>query len=115
MPESDITGRQEQLPISQALSLGFKVLFSEIHWQILRGLRLWEIKQMHSRLSKEYEKLGKLLESQSAGTSDNDRQSEIDLCRKQVDFLSREVEHLQTQLRNLRRDIIAKRRKKWDV
>jgi hypothetical protein len=115
MPENNITGMQQQLPIGRTISLGFKVLFSELHWQILRGLRNWEIKQMRSRLSKEYEKLGKLLESHSASTSDNDRQSEIDLCRKQVDFLSREVEHLQTQLRNLRRDIIARRRKKWNV
>lgn len=115
MPESDITGRQQQLPIAQAVSLGFKVLFSELHWQILRGLRIWEIKQMRSRLSKEYEKLGKLLESQGGGSEGSDRQSEIDICRKQIDFLSREVEHLQSQLRNLRRDIIAKRRKKWNV
>lgn len=115
MAESDISGRQQELSIAQAVPMGFKVLFSEIYWQILRGLRNWEIKQMRSRLSKEYEKLGKLLESNAAGTSDSDRQSEIDLCRKQVDFLSREVEHLQTQLQNLRRDIIARRRKKWNV
>ena len=115
MPENNITDRQHQLSIAQAVPIGFKVIFSEIYWQILRGLRNWEIKQMRSRLSKEYEKLGKLLESHAAGTSDSDRQSEIDLCRKQIDFLSREVEHLQTQLQNLRRDIIARRRKKWDI
>ena len=108
-------GRQEHISITRAVSLGFKVLLSEIHWQILRGLRNWEIVQMRNRLSKEYERLGQLLEKQSDGQNDSQHQEEIDLCRKQVDFLSREVEHLQTQLRNLRLEIIDRRRRKWGV
>jgi hypothetical protein len=114
MRESHTTTGQ-QLSIVQTLSLGFKVLISEIHWQILRGLRSWEIRQMRSRLAKEYERLGKLLETQAGGAADGDRQAELDLCRKQIDFLTREVDHLQTQLWKLRRDIIARRRTKWGV
>jgi len=112
----DATSRhEEQISFARAVPLGFKVLFSEIHWQILRGLRNWEIVQMRKRLSREYEKLGQLLEKQSNGTAGSEQQEEIDLCRRQIDFLSREVEHLETQLRNLRRDLIARRRKKWGV
>jgi len=114
MQESNLTSRQD-ISVARAIPLGFMVLFSEIHWQILRGLRNWEIAELQKRMSKEYERLGKLLEQESGESAKKAAQPEIDLCRKQIDFLSREVEHLQTQLRNLRQDIIAKRRKKWDV
>ncbi|MCF8085525.1 MAG: hypothetical protein K9J48_01405 [Desulfohalobiaceae bacterium] len=114
MQESNVTSRRD-ISMARAVPLGFKVLFSEIHWEILRGLRNWEIADLQKRLAKEYERLGQLLEQEGSESAKSKQQSEIDLCRKQIAFLSREVEHLQTQLRNLRQDIIAKRRKKWDV
>ncbi|MCF8030520.1 MAG: hypothetical protein K9K39_06460 [Desulfohalobiaceae bacterium] len=117
MQQSDhnTTPQESQISFWRAVPLGFKVLFSEIHWQILRGLRNWEIRQLQNKLSKEYERLGKLLEQESKGSDKGKKQSEIDLCRRQIEFLSREVEHLQSQLHNLRQEIIDKRRKKWDL
>lgn len=114
MQESNLTSRQD-ISVARAVPLGFKVLFNEIHWEILRGLRNWEIADLQNRMAKEYERLGKLLEQPKSTSDDSSRETEIDLCRKQIAFLSREVEHLQAQLRDLRRDIIAKRRKKWNV
>lgn len=114
MQESNVNSRQD-ISVTRAVTLGFRVLFSEIHWEIQRGLRNWEIADLQNRMAKEYERLGKLLEQEGGESAKNTLQSEIDLCRKQIAFLSREVEHLQTQLRNLRQDIIARRRKKWNV
>ncbi len=109
------TPQEPQISFWRAVPLGFKVLFSESHWQILRGLRNWEIRQLQNKLSKEYERLGKLLEQEANDSDQGKMQSEIDLCRKQIGFLSREVEHLQSQLKNLRQEIIDKRQKKWDL
>ncbi len=103
--------QSEQISFFGAVSLGLKVLFSELYWQTLRGLRLWEIRQMQSRLSREYEKLGRLLEDQDREEMDPD----IDLCRKQIDFLSKEVEFLQSQLQKLRQDLISRRIQKWGL
>ena len=117
MQQSDhnTTPQEPQISYWRAVPLGFKVLFSEIHWQILRGLRNWEIRQLQNKLSKEYERLGKLLEQEANFSDKGKTQSEIDLSRKQIGFLSREVEYLQSQLQNLRREVIAKRQKKWDL
>jgi flagellar biosynthesis chaperone FliJ len=117
MQQSDhnTTPQEPQISYWRAVPLGFKVLFSEIHWQILRGLRNWEIRQLQNKLSKEYERLGKLLEKETSVSDQGKTQSEIELCRKQIGFLSSEVEHLQSQLQNLRQEIIHKRQKKWDL
>jgi hypothetical protein len=106
-----------QLSHFEALSLGLKVLFSEIHWHIIRGLRSWEIRQMHHRLNKEYKRLGQLLSSRegASGSEEEDVQGEIDLCRKQIDFLKGEVDYLQSELNELRRSSIEKRRRKWCI
>ena len=106
-----------QLSHFEALSLGLKVLFSEIHWHIIRGLRSWEIRQMQQRLNKEYKRLGELLSSQEGASAakGEDVQGEIDLCRKQIDFLKGEVDYLQSELDELRRSAIERRRRKWCV
>jgi len=108
------TVQQPRISFFRAVPLGLKVLLSEIYWQLLKGLRTWEIRQMQSRLNREYEKLGRLLEEQTKGVRE-ERDSEIELCRKQIDFLSREVHHLQEQLGNLRNDLLLRRKRAWGL
>ncbi len=104
-----------QLSLFESLSLGFKVLFSEIHWHIIRGLRSWEIRQMRQRLNQEYKRLGELLSSREGqpASREQDVEAEIDLCRKQIDFLKGEVDYLESELDELRRSTIERRRQKW--
>lgn len=103
------------MTLDRILVLGFKVIFSELWWSVIRWLRSLEIRQMEKRLKKEYETLGRLEgraehESLSAG-----EESEMALCRKQIDFLSSELDHLRTDLRNLRQSVIDRRRQKWNI
>jgi hypothetical protein len=103
------------LSIPRTLSLGIRVVLSEIHWSILRALRAWEIRQLRKRLEREYRSFGQLTASRERRGSDTDLDSEIELCRKQIDFLEKEVEHLRQDLSDLRRNKVRNRRSKWAV
>lgn len=109
----NITNQNSDLSFVRCLSLGFKVVLEEIHWNIIRGLRAWEIKQLNQRLQREYQIMGKLTLGK---TEDSDQQeSEIDLCKKQIEFLEQEIDFLKKDLNDLRENIILQRRQKWGI
>jgi hypothetical protein len=94
----------------QSIPLTLKIIGSELRWSIVRFLRSLEIRQMEKRLNTEYQKLGKLLASQSGNDS-----AEAELCQKQIDFLEKELLFLKQELTDLRMDLINKRCRKWDL
>ena len=109
-----MTARNENVELSflEAFTLGIRVIISEIHWQLLRGLRVWEIKQLKRRLEKEYQKMGQL----SRQAEENpETQSQKELCNNQIEFLEKEIDFLEKELEKLRKDIISRRRQKWVV
>jgi len=101
-----------ELSFLEAFTLGIKVIFSEIHWHLLRGLRLWEIKQLKRRLENEYQKMGQLSRKES---ETQEFESQKELCNNQIEFLEKEIEFLEKELEKLHNDIISKRRQKWVV
>ena len=104
-----------KMSFGQTVVLGWKVLLSEIHWHILRGLRLWEIRQIEQRLQKEYQTLGRLLSSQDKDKENEHGNEEVEFCQKQIDFLAKEIEFLKQELNNLRDSIIGQRCRKWSL
>jgi len=103
------------LSLPRTLSLGIRVVLSEIHWSILRGLRAWEIRQLNRRLQREYRSYGELTARKEKQGDPQGVDSEIELCRKQIEFLEKEIEHLRHDLHDLRRNKIQRRRRKWAV
>lgn len=99
----------------QTILLGWKVLLSELHWQILRGLRSWEIRQIEQRLQREYQTLGRLLSNRKQDQESEDSDSEVELCQKQIDFLTKEIDFLKQELNNLRVTIVDQRCQKWSL
>ncbi len=106
--------KEENIELSfwETFTLGIRVLFSEMHWHLLRGLRVWEIKQLNKRLEKEYQKMGELSRQE---VEDSEIQSQKELCNNQIEFLEKEIDFLENELQRLRNDNIAKRRQKWGV
>ncbi len=97
------------LGLFEAISIGIKVLLSEIYWTILKSLRKWEICELKKRLNKEYAELGKL-------TAHNPKnKKEIKLCMEQIEFLKNEVEFLEKELEKIREEILKKREKNWNL
>ena len=91
------------LGLFDSISIGIKVVLSEIYWVILKALRQWEIKELKKRLDKEYITLGRLT------INDPKNQKEIRVCKEQIKFLSNEVEFLEKDLSRIRKKIIKKR------
>lgn len=112
------TGNEIQardLPLWRSVSLGIKVIFSEVHWSIVKGLRSWEIKQLQKRLRKEYQDLGRLNRQKELGQEGPDTEQEVDLCREQIDFLEKELKFLQQELERVRTETLDYRRQKWEI
>lgn len=103
-----------QLSFIEAFPIGIKVLFGEIHWHILRGLRLLEIKQMKKRLENEYQKLGEL-SRENQNSQNQEIESQREICNKQIEFLEKEIDYLEKDLEKLRTDMISRRREKWNI
>ncbi len=102
------------LNLRQTLLLGIKTLGSEVYWNLLRLLREVEIKQLDKRLLKEYETLGRLHAGQGEPSAE-DRESEEALCRKQIDFLEKEIAFLREELEKLRTTLIQERLERWNL
>ncbi|MFO8031718.1 MAG: hypothetical protein R6U22_04175 [Desulfohalobiaceae bacterium] len=105
----------QDLPILRSISLGLRVMGSELHWSIIRGLRGWEIKQMQNRLQQEYQELGKLNRQKEQGQADSDQEQKMELCKQQIDFLERELQFLQQELQRVRQDMLTQRCSKWEI
>jgi hypothetical protein len=106
LPPSPETLRLSNL---ETLELGFKTLFSEWKWVIVKKLRVMEISQLKKRLDQEYLILGKL---EIEGVRGSER---MELSRKQISFLQQEITHLEMELDKTRQDFIAKRIDKWNL
>lgn len=100
--------------LQQTVLLGVKALGSEVYWNLLRLLREFEIKQMDKRLLREYETLGRLHAGQGEKAAE-DRESEEALCRKQIDFLEKEIAFLREELEKLRTTLIQERLERWNL
>jgi cob(I)alamin adenosyltransferase len=91
----------------KSISLSIKVLVSEIHWNIIKGLRKWEIKELKKRLDREYLTLGKL--TFHLNEKDDEQKSQVELTKQQIEFLEKEIKSLENELVNLREQIIKNR------
>ena len=94
----------------KSIPLSIKAIISEVHFNIIKGLRKWEIKDLKKRLEREYINLGKLYYNLQEG--DEKQQEQIDLTKKQIEFLEKEIAYLEKQIEELRDQIIRKRTEK---
>ncbi len=88
----------------KTISMGIKVLLSEIYWVILKGLRKWEIYDLKKRLNNEYAEFGRLT------FHDPQNKKEIKVCTEQIEFLKNEIEFLENEIKRIREDILKKRK-----
>ncbi|GAB6888018.1 hypothetical protein JCM13304A_15160 [Desulfothermus okinawensis JCM 13304] len=91
----------------QTIPLSIKAIISEVHFNIIKGLRKWEIKDLKKRLDREYLNLGKLY--YNLKEDDENQQEQIEVAKKQIEFLESEISSLEKQIENLRDEIIKKR------
>ncbi len=98
--------------ILESISLSIMALFSEIHWNVIKGLRKWEIKELKKRLDKEYLTLGKLV--YNFNEEDKEQLEKIDLAKQQIEFLENEIKSLEKELQDLRDKIIKNRSSNLD-
>ncbi len=101
------------------LVLGLRVLFSEIKWLFLKGLRVFEQSQLRRRLRQEYTELGKSVAGQLMGISAGSplpppRQATL-LAVRQLEFLQEEIAHLEKEREQLRREFVEKRRQRLGI
>jgi hypothetical protein len=100
----------------QVLVIGLRLIPSEVGWNILRRLRLWEIRQMAKRLDREYQTFGRLKAAAEQSSQDSSGlNEELEVSRKQIEFLRTEIDFLKQELQNLRQNVLEKRRQKWAV
>jgi hypothetical protein len=102
------------------VSLGLRVVGSELKWLFLRILRNWEISQLRRRLEQEYALLGRT-EAEAAGldVSASPARTHIfdekELALKQIAFLLDEIGFLSTQIQEERSAYIEHRVREWNV
>lgn len=89
---------------------GWRIIFSELKWVVIRTCRQWEIRQLQKRLTREMTSLGKCIFHQtSSGTEIDIQEPETDLALKQVSFLQDEIQYLKNELSKTRQEFINKR------
>ena len=94
---------------------GWKVLFSELKWSLIKICRQWEIRQLKKRLHQEYTNLGRYIYAQVEelpSTAPDISEPETDLALKQISFLKDEIAHLEKELVETRQEYIERRMKK---
>jgi hypothetical protein len=95
---------------------GWKVLFSELKWSLIKICRQWEIRQLKKRLHQEYTNLGRYIYAQVEelpSTAPDLSEPETDLALKQISFLKDEIAHLEKELVQTRQEYIERRIKKF--
>lgn len=110
-----INNEAPKLPLLKSLQLGIKVLVSELHWNIIKGLRTWEIKQMNSRLLREYQRLGQLVVQQDKNPEQEGLEKNLEEAKSQVEFLEGELAFLKNDLAKVREDMLKKRTENWGI
>ena len=101
--------------LTNLILTGWKVLFSELKWSIIKGCRQCEIKQLKKRLQEEYANLGRCIYTQiedSPSSTPDISEPETDLALKQISFLKDEIIHLEKELVQTRQEYIERRMKK---
>lgn len=113
----EIVHKSPRLSLFQSISLGIKVILSEIRWNIIKIFRIWEIKRIEKKLQKEYQNLGRsVFDLDQSGQAQKEHvNSEIDLCKRQIEFLKKELESLNKDLQKVRDNIILQRCNKWSI
>ncbi len=91
----------------QSIGLGIRVIFCEMHWNVIRALRQWEIKELEKRLDRKYSEFGRLIYREKA--LDAEEKKAVDALKEEIGFLEEEIRHLREELFRLREDIIRKR------
>lgn len=96
--------------------LGLRVLFSEIKWLFLKAVGVFEQAQLKRRLRQEYAELGKSLAEQLHGISEKDTlprpSQETLLAIMQIKFLTEEINHLELERDQMRKEFVEKRRQR---
>ena len=101
--------------VTRLILTGWKVLFSELKWSLIKICRQWEIRQLKKRLHQEYTNLGRYIYSQVEelpSTAPDLSEPETDLALKQISFLKDEIAHLEKELVQTRQEYIERRMKK---
>lgn len=93
--------------VLKSIPLSIKAIISEVHFNIIRSLRGWEIKDLKKRLDREYINLGKLYYNLEEG--DEKQQEQIELTKNQIEFLEKEIASLEKQIEELKGQIVKKR------
>lgn len=91
----------------QNLLLGLRVLADELSWVAVRAMREMEMRQLRKRLADERRTLEKL-----GATGPED---EVELCRRQIDFLSEELDFLASEMQAKRADMLARRAARFEL
>jgi len=103
--------------ITRLILTGWKVLFAELKWSVIKICRQWEIKQLKKRLDQEYTNLGRCIYAQiqefPPGSLDTS-EPETDLALKQISFLKDEIAHLEKELVEIRQELIQRRKQKFE-
>ncbi|MBT8763449.1 hypothetical protein KFV02_05835 [Desulfohalobiaceae bacterium Ax17] len=103
--------------ITRIILTGWKVLFAELKWSVIKICRQWEIKQLKKRLDQEYTNLGRCIYDQIQGFppgSLDTSEPETDLALKQISFLKDEIAHLEKELVEIRQELIQRRKQKFE-
>lgn len=109
MVKEGVCTQGKAMSIFKTISLGVKSIFSEVHWNVIKGLRKWEIKELKKKLDREYLKLGKLY--YGLKEDDEEAKKEIELAKNQIDFLETEINSLEKEMESLRDKIVKERSK----
>ncbi|WP_457571895.1 hypothetical protein [Desulfovulcanus sp.] len=104
--------------VTKLILTGWKVLFSELKWSVIKICRQWEIRQLKKRLDQEYTNLGRCIyaQVQELPTGSPDLSDpETDLALKQISFLKDEIAHLEKELAQTRQEYIQRRKEKLQM
>ncbi len=92
------------------IKLGIRAIAGEIHWNIIRFLRQWEIKELKARLDRQYMEFGRLIyRDKDIGEEEKKR---LDSLREEIGSLEEEISYLEQEIEELRTRMIKERQER---
>ncbi len=92
------------------IKLGIKAIVGEIHWNVIRFLRQWEIRELKRRLEKRYSEFGRLVYREKY--MGDEEKNKLEELKEEIGFLEEEIASLEKELGELRSRIIKERQEK---
>lgn len=109
MGKEGVCTQGKAMSIFKTISLSVKAICSEVHFNVIKALRKWEIRELKKRLDREYLTLGKLY--YNLKEDDEETLKKIELAKNQIDFLEEEISSLEKEISTLREKIVEDRSK----